>query len=142
VEAKTAPKNLAGDVKGLLGTSAQILTSNGAMLSALGAQAWRGDVILLGEAHNFDAGEVWFHLSDGGACLTCMVRFPLLKVGNEKTWARYSATLGDEPELVATQHIVCSAVHRRSENSLTCLWPIEYRDRYGRWCDDKNCASC
>ena len=60
VEAKTAPKNLAGDVKGLLGTSAQILTSNGAMLSALGAQAWRGDVILLGEAHNFNAGEVCF----------------------------------------------------------------------------------
>ena len=58
-----------------------------------------------------------------------MVVHPLRTVGAERYWGRYALRRA-EPELVPVASISCAAISRVSDKTLTCLWPLEYREVY------------
>ena len=59
--------------------------------------------------------------------VTVMVLHRLAEIGAGRLHGRYKLAEPDSPQLVRTSAIICAAIHRRSERTLTLLWPLKYR---------------
>ena len=59
--------------------------------------------------------------------VTVMVLHRLVEIGAGRLHGRYQLAEHDSPQFVSTSAIICAAIHRRNNRTLTVLWPLEYR---------------
>ena len=94
----------------------------------------RGDVVLLGAEHGYAAGDVWRFIECEPACggpFAAMVIHPILAVGAARLSCKYELANNAEPILVRMSQIKCAALASRlNANSLTAIWPVEYKSDY------------
>ena len=91
----------------------------------------RGDVVLMGVGSGHSAVQVWFHVQcDLGTPsqsepLSLVLRLATRRVG--VGWSRYDIDEDQNPVLVPTSSLKHPAIFRRTEDVITCIWPVVYR---------------
>ena len=97
---------------------------------------WRGDIVLLGTAHNHSAGQVWFHVEcdpdtpDASGAMTIMTVFQPRHIDPHGRYSKYVFDDDAMPQLVPTSSVKCAVTYKRSGRTLVALWPIEYKRNY------------
>ena len=95
----------------------------------------RGDIVLLGHRHGFAAAEIWFHVDcdagtvDATGVLSLVDIYPFQRTGADGRWGQYELVCGT-PTLIPTVDIRCSAIYKKSDRTVSALWPVYYKDEY------------
>ena len=59
-----------------------------------------------------------------------MVLHKLVNVGPDLMYGKYELSMDAVPQILPLRLIVCAAIARRTDTSLTLLWPLAYRKAY------------
>jgi len=130
VDAKSAPPALEESVR-MFRPGARAIQASTVMRTVYGEEYRRGDICLLSAEFNFAAAEIWFHVEVTPPVeLLSLVRLcPLSRTGLERPClsAEYLFDEDADPQFIPLSSIVCAAISRVGDRSLTAIWPLQYR---------------